>query len=318
MRFDGRPETLETLREISENILDPVFLVDRGFNVWYANRAFEHAVGVRMSSSKYKDRPCHELLGLTICKDACVMKQAVAQNKTVRLAEIAGKVASGDLKNFHINAVPVTNAEGQPFGSLIFLRDITVETQIHEKYKQLVAKNSSMSLSGQLEGNLIDVIQLLNFLQKNGQLTLQRANDEGYILFERGQMVKSAVGNARGVKAVDYLFGWADGQFSFSPKVTVEIEGRIEGSADFLLMDIVRERDEIGARQKDLPAGDAVLEIQRVIGPEEQALAGAPFALFEQLVQGQPLPQAFSALPYTDTHLALSLLKLRDAGVVKW
>src|SRR5687767_13469823 len=117
MKFEGGEDQMEMLREIAENILDPVFLVDRQFNVWYFNRAFEATVGVRMSSKRYKDRPCHELLNLSICKTACVMKQAVEARQNIRLAEIPGLTAGGDNKNYHINAIPVTNAEGNPFGA---------------------------------------------------------------------------------------------------------------------------------------------------------------------------------------------------------
>ena len=146
MRFDGTEEQLEVVREISEGLTDPVFLVDRNFNVWHYNRAFEAVVGIRLGSRRYKGAPCHQLLGLTICKDHCVMKQAVESNETVRLAEIDGRNSAGEDHTFHITAIPLTKADGVAFGALIFLRDITAEATIHRKYKQVVSQNSAISL----------------------------------------------------------------------------------------------------------------------------------------------------------------------------
>jgi PAS domain S-box-containing protein len=318
MRFDGRPETLEMLREIAENIVDPVFLVDKGFNVWYYNRAFEQAVGVRMSSRQYKDRPCHELLGLSICKDACIMKQAVSQKKAVRLAEIVGRTAGAEDKMFHMNAVPVTGGDGNPFGALIFLRDITAEAQMQEKYKRLVARNAGIALSGQLENNLIDVLQLLSFLQKSGQLTLHRGESEGAVVFERGQMVAAALGAAINVKALDRLLSWPDGSFTFSPKVAVAVTSRFEGSADFILMDLVRERDELASRRQEMP--DVMVRpcLARAPTETDTDMAGAPLALCEHLVTGPTLAETLEALEHSDTRLMLALLRLRDKGVVTW
>ncbi len=318
MRFDGRPETLELLREIAEAIVDPVFLVDKAFNVWYYNRSFEQTVGVRMNSRQYRDRPCYDLLGLTICKTACVMKQAVATGKNVRLAEILGHTAGGEAKTFHINAVPVTGADGQPFGSLIFLRDITAEAQIQEKYKRLVSKNTGIALSGQLEGNLIDVIQLLAFLQKSGQLILQRGADEAFIAFERGQMVAALLGRALNTKALDRMLGWKSGSFSFSPNVTVDVSKRFEGSVDFILMDLVRQRDELEARLTDLPDLGAPVKVVRFPAEGDPEVDATALALLQQLGKGTIVAEALEPVEASDSALLLALLKLRDAGIVSW
>ncbi len=324
MKFDGSEQQLEMLREIADNILDPVFLVDRGFNVWYFNRAFETTVGVRMNSRRYKDRPCYELLGLGVCKDNCVMKQAVATKQNVRLAEIPGKPAGGEEKNFHINAIPVSNEQGTPFGALIFLRDITAETQIHEKYKQLVARNGAISLSGQIEaGNLVDIIQLFIFLQKSGQLDLKSDDATGTIVFERGQLVGIILGEAAGEKALDRMLGWLRGTFSFSPKVTVSVEQRLEGSADFLLMNALRERDELAARQNEAPPSEARPSVLRIAtsgdeADEGEGLEGLLWQVYELAVEGRTVGQIQAGLPHSDSRVLVALLELRDQGIVSW
>lgn len=323
MKFDGREDQLELLREIADNIADPVFLVDRAFNVWYFNRAFEGAVGVRMSSKRYKDRPCYELLGLSICKDSCVMKQAVSSKQNVRLAEIRGTVASGDNKNFHINAIPVEGASGTPFGSLIFLRDITAETEIQEKYKQLVAKNSAIALSGQIEaGNLVDIIQLFVFLQKSGQLSLKGSSggsaQEGIMLFERGRLTGIRLGEAYNAKALDRMLAWTSGSFSFSPNVTTELERRIEGSTDFLLMDAVRERDELKAKSDQAPSAEVRPQVLRLANTETDEIEEAAWQVYEAAVEGKSVEQMLATLEVPDARIILALLTLRDKQILSF
>ena len=324
MRFDGREEQLEILREIADNIADPVFLVDRQFNVWYFNRAFEAAVGIRMSSRRYRDRPCHELLGLSICKDNCVMKQAVETQQNVRLAEIPGINANGEDKNFHINAIPLINSEGVPFGSLNILRDITAETQIHEKYKQLVARNSAMSLSGTIENsNLVDVLQLFMFLQKSGRLLLAEMDalpntHAGEILFEKGAMVSMRYGQVWGEKALDRFMAWEEGKFSFTPRLPEEIPHRVAKSSDFLLMDAVRERDEFAAKQHLFPAADALPIVLKVADAAEDNLSESEWMVFEKAVEGVEVAQMVEALTLSDSRIYLDLCSLRDKKILSW
>ncbi len=319
MKFDGRADQLEMLREIADNIPEPVFLVDRGFNVWYFNRAFEQAVGVRMNSKRYKDRPCYELLGLSVCKNDCVMKNAVANNHTVNLAEIPGNVAGGELKNFNINAIPVQNAQGTPFGALIFLRDVTAETQMQEKYKQLVAKNSAISLSGNIEGgNVVDVLQLFIFLQKSGQLSFKRPGFEGAIVFERGQMIAIFAAQGRNERALDMLLGLPDGEFSFSPKLTVTVEERLSGSSDFMLMNAVRERDELGARRHLLPDVATKPTVLRIANPEADELNGPPWQIYELAMEGKSIEQMLQILPNSETRILNAVLSLKEKQILSW
>lgn len=320
MRFDGSEAQLSMLRELAESLTDPVFLVDKAFNVWYSNRAFEQAAGVRMGSKKFKDAPCYELLGLDICKNNCVMKQAVATQKNVRLAEIGGLNAGGERKNFHINAIPLENAQGHAFGALIFLRDVTAETQVHEKYKQLVAKNSNIALSGAIEaGNFVDVLQLFMFLQKTGELelTAESSTNRGFVFFESGQIVGCVLleGDARieAEKAFDRMVGWQKGAFSFHLQRTTEPEKRITGSTDFLLMDTVRERDELTMR-KPL---DRMAKLSVAREPVEgDQLTPVQQRVVEKLRTPMSVALLLGTSPDSDSRLLNAVWLLKDKGIV--
>lgn len=319
MKFDGTEEQLEMIREIAESLTDPVFLVDKAYNVWYHNRAFEALVGIRMSSRRYKGAPCHKLLGLKICGDACVMRQAVQTRQDVRLAEIEGTTANGESHNFHITAVPVFNTQGAAFGALIFLRDITAETQIHRKYKELVARNTAISLYGRIEGgNVVDILQLLSFLQKTGRLQLDSEGLQGDILFQNGQMVGITLAPVIGEKALGRLLNWHDGGFSFQPETTVQITDHLTKSSDFMLMDALREKDEVGARKGEVPALDAKPAILRIIDREKEEVSEVVWNVYEWCLEGKNIEQIIEHLPYPDNRIYLALLQLKDQGIARW
>lgn len=322
MRFDGSEAQLSMLREIAESLTEPVFLVDKAFNVWYSNRAFEQATGVRMSSKKFKDKPCHELLGLDICKENCVMKQAIAAARNVRLAEIGGTNAGGERKNFHINAIPLETAQGTGFGALIFLRDVTAETQVHEKYRQLVAKNSNIALSGAIEaGNLIDVLQLFMFLQKTGQLLITQdvSAQQGNIFFEAGQIVGVVLCEhdvrIEGEKAFDRLLSWQAGSFTFQRERTLEPAVAITGSTDFLLMDAVRERDELGTH-KTIERTTTVTLLRAPT--EEDAISVVAKRLCDKLGKPMSVALLLGILNDSDARLLNALHLLKSKGIVSW
>jgi PAS domain S-box-containing protein len=319
MKFDANPEQLDILREIAENLHDPVFLVDRNLNIWFYNTAFEMAVGVRMSSRKYKGKTCKELLGLEICETNCVMKKAAESMQNVRLAEIRAETIGGDKKNFHINAVPVVSSTGAAFGALIFLRDMTAETTVHEKYKSLIERNSAISLSGQIEsGNLADVIQLFSFLQKSGKLGVKsQAGDQGgEIVFDRGKMVSIKVGETWSEKALGRMLSWDNGSFSFSAKIEGEIGELLDKPSDFVLMDALREKDESTARAGDIPASDVVLAAQPV--PEGTELNPLEQQLLELAKTGATVAAAIEGIPEPDNRILLALLSLKGRKLLTW
>ena len=319
MRFNGSQDQIDILREVAENLAEPVFLVDKAHNVWLYNRAFEALVGVRMSSRRYEVQPCHALLGLDICRDSCAMMRAVESGQNVRLAEISGTTADGERHTVHINVVPLTNEAGGSFGALVFLRDITAETRIHQKYKELVMRNAAVSLAGRIEnGNLPDIVQLLAFLQKTGYLVLRNGDAQGEIAFERGQMVVITLSHVRGEKAFGRLLGWQEASFSFRPEAEIEVAERLGKSSDFMLMDAIREKDELSARAAELPQLDSKPEVVRIASLEEEQIPQLEWQLYELGLRGFTVEQMLEALVAPDAKIWMALLELRTRGILRW
>ena len=316
MLFDGTPEQLDVIREIAENLNDPVFLVDKAFNVWYSNAAFDAGVGVRAKSRRYAEMPCHKLLNLEICAERCVMRQVTSEQRSVRLAEIVGDTIGGERKHFNVSAIPVINKSGAAFGALIILRDMTSEAEIQRKYKQLVQRNAAVSLSGRLDrGNLPDIVQLISFLQKTGVLTITAGAHKGDLVFEKGRIAGVICGAATNAKALGRMVGWTDGHFSFTPQDAIELTDPFEGNPDFLLMDALRELDETANKQATLPPPGARLRALAEDPGDLEPLHGALLAAAER---GPTVAEAIDQVPQTDYQAAVALTELRARGLVSW
>ena len=318
MLFDGPTQT-EVIREIAENLSDPVFLVDRSFNVWYFNRAFQDAVGVRMASRRYKDKPCHELLGLTICQNDCVMKQVIHSNKPASLAEITGETAAGLFRNFHINAIPLVNPQGNAFGALIVLRDNTAEVSLQKKYKDMVARTTKISLSGRIEdGNLPDILQLFSFLQKSGRLRIAAETNQGELVFDRGKVIFASDGKTTQEKAFNRIVSWTKANFEFDTTADTTVPQRLETSSDFLLMDALREQDELNRLAGSLPSRELKLRILRDADPDTDMLDETATRILALISSSPSVGELLDSAPDSDGLCYMALLKLHAREIITW
>ena len=78
--------------------------------------------------------------------------------------------------------------------------------------------NSKGDLSGELKFiNLSDLFQLLGTNGSTGLLNLTNkyTQSQGLIFFKGGNPIDAICGELRGINAVNYLFGWCEGNFNF-------------------------------------------------------------------------------------------------------
>lgn len=317
VKLTGTEEQQDVLRHVIDKVMDPVFLVDKEFNVWLYNAAFEAAIGVPLEGSRFRALPCYQLLGLDICDNNCVMKRAIAEQGSVNEPAVQGFTAGERDVNFRVNAEPLYNNQDQPIGSLVFLRDMTTETQLQQKYNDLVARNAAMSLSGVIEdGNLADAVQLFIFLRKSGHLMLRSGEVDGEMVFQNGQITAVQVGRAQGRKALGRMLEWQEGQFAFTPRVPENIPATVETPAEMLLMDALREKDELNGRRAELPPKNAVLRAEGE--PAETDLTELERSVFHLIAQGCNALEVLELLDHTDAAIYQAMLSLRDRGALAW
>ncbi|MDW7643631.1 MAG: DUF4388 domain-containing protein [Desulfuromonadales bacterium] len=109
--------------------------------------------------------------------------------------------------------------------------------------------------------SLIDLLQVLSLNQKEGVLTLTRPQGQGTIYLLDGCVIHAQTGQVSGEKAFYRLLTWGDGRFAFSP-TRVDVEASIHLPMDHLLMEGLRQNDELVQQRQSLPAPDLLLGLK--------------------------------------------------------
>jgi len=125
-------------------------------------------------------------------------------------------------------------------------------------------RESKQPLPQEIRGNvqqmsLVDLLQLLAMNRRSGVLSTTTAGGAGEVRLLEGEVVDAVFRRLDGEKALFRLLGERDGNFAFLPS---QPEGarRIQSPTSMLLMEAMRQVDELARRRRDLvPAGEALL-----------------------------------------------------------
>jgi pSer/pThr/pTyr-binding forkhead associated (FHA) protein len=126
-------------------------------------------------------------------------------------------------------------------------------------------KDKGRPMTGSIEDiPLPDLLQLLSTSKKSGVLSIRNDRGHGRIYLRKGQIYFAAIDDnfaVRPQKAIYRLLTWPTGSFELEPPDERQVMEEIAESTESLLMEGIRQLDEVNHLQKDLPAPDARLAI---------------------------------------------------------
>jgi len=127
-----------------------------------------------------------------------------------------------------------------------------------------------MSFQGSLSDlPLADIVQLVAVSGKTGMFSLTRANENGAVYLQNGQITHARVGDVEGEDAIYALALWTSGTFQFSPGSEGDKQ-TITRSNTNLLIEAARRSDEWKILSKKIPSTDSVPRLiasERLTGP---------------------------------------------------
>jgi CheY-like chemotaxis protein len=175
------------------------------------------------------------------------------------------------------------------------------------------------TVSGSLDQiSMVDLLQVFSINRRSGCLQLRGGPDgaEAAVFLHDGRIEDATVGAARAEKALYRLLTWTGGGFSFVPGQRAPA-ARISASTDSLLMEGLRQGDELGRMKEDLPAGDAVVE--RSVPPDGlpeglHPITAEIFQLAEHYPRVSDLVDRAAA---TDMEVSVALRALLDANLLR-
>ena len=147
----------------------------------------------------------------------------------------------------------------RPFNNEQLLAEILTFFSRREKSEQL--GKSRTEVEGDLKQiSLPDLLQIFSANRKDGVLALSHNKKKGYIHILEGRVVSARIGRVSAEKAFYRLLLWDFGKFRFTPG-SPQVENHIDLPTDQLLMEGMRQNDEMLAQMSTFPAADRLLEL---------------------------------------------------------
>ncbi|MFP2931905.1 FHA domain-containing protein [Pyxidicoccus sp. 3LG] len=136
--------------------------------------------------------------------------------------------------------------------------------------------NKASSMTGKIEEiPLPDLLQLFHTSKKNGVLVVT-STQEGRIYLRQGRVYYAVIGDNHNLgpqKSFNRIITWEQGDFELRPADNQEFMVELDSSTEALLMDSLRQLDEMKRLQPSLPALDAPLTLAMPMTPPLKELS---------------------------------------------
>lgn len=168
------------------------------------------------------------------------------------------------------------------------------------KTQEAVILRERKALSGSTrEMALPDLLQMFGLNQKTGLLRISRMGlPTGKIAVENGKIIRVELGPHCGEKALYRLLNWHDAHFEVEPLLDFARDPGLPPSIEELLMEGMRQIDEIAQLEKDYPLSGKKLRILKT--PAESELSEREVRLLEAVKDSPDFISLLEALPWTD------------------
>lgn len=179
-------------------------------------------------------------------------------------------------------------------------------------------REAEASLMGKVQQfPLPDVLQNINRNGSTGILEVKRGTRTGRIHIRKGEVINSTLGAHSGKKAFNRLIAWEEGIFEFREEDPGE-EILLQESTIRLILDGLKQQDEIRRLQESLPPGDAQIALVGVT-PEDVAAGYPPaiLSLFDLIRKHGVLRAVVDASPLDDLKIYQAVALLIDSGVLR-
>jgi CheY-like chemotaxis protein len=165
--------------------------------------------------------------------------------------------------------------------------------------------------------SLVDLLQIFAMNRKTGVLSLKTSKQNGEVGVTEGRLVDARFGRVTGNKALYRMLKEKQGEFGFAPGKTPK-DVTLEGHVDSLIMEGMRQEDELERLMGSLPAIDDVIErMPREPGGKGEDLHPLMRTVLDALVEPRQMFDLFDAVAVPDFEVAQAVQHLIDARLVR-
>jgi len=171
---------------------------------------------------------------------------------------------------------------------------------------------------------LVDMLQLLAMNRRTGTLSITTARGPGEVRLAEGQIVDATFSRRTGERALYRLLAERKGRFAFSPGDPPSLR-RIQASTNMLLMEAMRQVDELSERRMKLAPEGEVFVLSELAslsglleGPESlRSPSSMRGRLLELLSMPRSIDELLDEVDGPDLDILDGLSELKKAGKVK-
>ncbi len=183
-----------------------------------------------------------------------------------------------------------------------------------------VLKNKD-EFSGTLKQmSLPDILQMLSLNQRTGNLYIKSDDDNekmAVICIKEGKIVNAKLKDALGVKGFYRILNIKEGFFKFIP-AEPELPAEINESTDSLLMEGLRQNDELNELKKSFPEEKFKIILNVKVSQIQKGLRPKTLEVLSALEVFTDLQDILNNLNLTDYEIIKIILALKDKGLVKF
>jgi pSer/pThr/pTyr-binding forkhead associated (FHA) protein len=174
--------------------------------------------------------------------------------------------------------------------------------------------------SGRFSGNLADVplpdlLQLLTTGKKTGALRVDGPVAGGAVHVREGRIIHAELDDLEGgppKKALFRMLGWADGSFELRP--AVDVPSSLDEPTEGLLLDAMREIDELRRIAETLPGEDDTLLVPMPLQPQLRDLQPEELDVLQAAMNNAQVGLIVDQTPLTDYEAWRILVSLVERG----
>ncbi|GEM_PF-1287853 len=204
----------------------------------------------------------------------------------------------------------------KPFEFHELLARIEILLDRYTRYQETFQKDDEgddIATTGNIEDlGVIDLLQMLSFGQKTGEVYLESDGEEGFLYLMAGKLIAASYLNKQGTAALPELLSWSRGRFKVKLTDSLSVIPTIENQTDEAIFEALRELDETERIKKELNP-KAIPAFSSQIGtenPVQEALLS--------LVDGKKtIAEILKLSPLLSLHTIEEIKKLLASGALK-
>lgn len=198
------------------------------------------------------------------------------------------------------------------------------DAQVKQNLEQVAAvqsqRQTKTAMTGKLEEvPLPDLLQLFHTSKKNGVLVVTN-EQEGRIYLRQGKVYYAVINDNHDLgpqKSFNRIVTWEHGEFELRPPDNQEFMTELDDSTEHLLMEALRQLDELRRVSGQLPPMDQTLTLAVPMQPALRDLAPEELDVLQLIINWGTLQGVFDNATQDDVAIATSVASLLERGYLR-